>query len=116
MIEGNTHRCHREIVLLLVGMGQPLREFTRALVVDVDDARHTLSSSAPIVLCLDDAGTHEVAHRLRSVLIAARLGELVDLVSKLVVDRDGDPLHQSLSTKFPIAYALSYWTSYSHLK
>ena len=67
-----------EVVLLLVGMRQPLGQFARTLVVDVDHAGHALSSPVPLGTRMDDAGANEIAHRLGSVLIAARLGKLVD--------------------------------------
>jgi hypothetical protein len=53
------------------------------------------------VLRFKDAGTYQVANRLRSILVAARL-------RKLVIDGDGNPLHWGLNTELSIAYAFSH--------
>ena len=84
--------------MLLVGVGETLRQFARALVVDVDHACHAFSSPMRVVLRPKDARTHQVPHSLRSVLVTARLRELVNFGRKLVIDGDGDPLHGGLNT------------------
>jgi hypothetical protein len=53
-----------KIVLLLVGMGQAFRKFTCTLVVHLNDAGDAVGGSIRAVLGLEDAGPHEVAHRL----------------------------------------------------
>jgi hypothetical protein len=48
----------------LVGMGQAFRKFTCTLVVHLNDAGDAVGGSIRAVLGLEDAGPHEVAHRL----------------------------------------------------
>src|SRR5262245_38887158 len=112
VIKGNAHGRDREIVVFLVGVGQSLRKVPRLLIVDVDHARHARARSVDLMLGLQNAGTHQVAHGFRAILIAARLRQLVDFVRQLVIDGDGDPLHQNLNVENSRRYAVYRWTSY----
>src|SRR6476620_9176507 len=96
------------------GVAETLGQIARALVVDVGERGHAIGGATTAALHsrLDDTGTDQVAHRLRPVLIAARLRTLVYFLGKVVVDGDGDPLHGWLMSSRFAEYDLSRWTSY----
>ena len=99
VVERHAHGRDRQIVMLAEGVAEPLGQFARSLIVDVDQAATQLDAPSATAFRsrLGDAGTHEIAHRLRAVLIAARSGTLVYFLGKIVVDRDGDALHECLT-------------------
>ena len=114
VVEGDAHGGDGQIVVIAEGVAEPLGQIARSLIVDIGERGHAIGCSvaATFQSRLGDAGAHEIAHRLRTVLIAARTRTLVYFVGKIVVDGDGDPLHECLTGWRCARYDLSRWTSY----
>ena len=82
---------------------QPLRQFARLVVVEIDQRRDARPGPADFDRSLLQAGAGKVADRLGAVGIAARLHEAVELGVELIIDGDGHTLHRYL----PIATGLN---------
>ena len=98
MVEMGVHRGERQLVMVVEGVGQPLGELPRVVVVDIDQRGHAIALLVERLGRLPDAGAGEVADRLRAVLIAAGLDDAIELGHELVVDGDGHALHGNSAT------------------
>jgi hypothetical protein len=110
VIKVDVHRRNRQIMVLVRGPGQPLRQFAVTMIVDVDECCHACLCVVRPLLNLRNSRSGEIANRLRSVLVARRSNHVIERRDELVVNRDGDPLHIPPSNTF--AYDVSIWTSY----
>src|SRR4051812_50197233 len=83
--------------MIVEGLGQPLRQLARGMVIDVDQGGDAVALGVKRLAGLADAGAGEVADRLGAVLVAAGGDDAVELGHQLVIDGDGHALHASLS-------------------
>src|SRR5215470_1280947 len=80
-------------MVVVEGVGQPLRQLTRVVVIDVDQRGNAVALLVERLRRLADASAGKVPDRLRAVLIAAGRDDAVELQHELVVDSDGHALH-----------------------
>ena len=97
MVEVNMERRQRQFVMIVEGLGQPLGQFARGMVVDVDQGGDAVALGVQGFARFADAGAGEVADRLGAVLVAAGGDDAVELGHQLVIDGDGHALHASLA-------------------
>ena len=97
MVEVDMQRRQRQFVMIVEGLGQPLGQFARGMVVDVDQGGDAVALGVQRLASLADAGAGEVADRLGAVLVAAGGDDAVELGHQLVIDGDGHALHASLA-------------------
>src|SRR6476469_8229086 len=83
--------------MIVEGLGQPLRQLARGMVIDVDQGGDAVALGVKRLAGLADAGAGEVADRLGAVLVAAGGDDAVELGHQLVIDGDGHALHASLA-------------------
>ena len=93
MVEVDMQRRQRQLVVIVEGLGQPLGQFARGVIVDVDHGGDAVALGVERFGGLADAGAGEVADRLRAVLVAAGGDDAIELGHQLVVDGDGHALH-----------------------
>jgi hypothetical protein len=111
VIKVDVHRHNRQIMVLVRGPGQALRQFAVVMIVDVDERRHACLCALRRLLHLCNSRSGEITNRLRSVLVAKRGNHVIERRDELVVDRNGDSLH-TLPAVGPASYDVSIWTSY----
>src|SRR4051795_2892040 len=83
--------------MIVEGLGQPLRQLARGMVIDVDQGGDAVALGVKRLAGLADAGAGEVADRLGAVLVAAGGDDAIELGHQLVIDGDGHALHASLA-------------------
>ena len=94
MIEMDVQRGERQLVLIVKGACQALGKLPRGVVIDIDERRHAIALAVGVLRGLPDAGAGEIADRLRSVLVAARGDDGVELGHQLIVEGDRHSLHR----------------------
>jgi hypothetical protein len=82
-----------EIVVIVEILGQPLRQLTSGVIVDVTQRRDTLAITDRVITGVFEAAPHQIAKRFRAIRIAALFDEFVHLGNEVVVDRDRQALH-----------------------
>ncbi len=93
LIEMDVERGERELMVCVIGVGQPLGELPRRMVVDIDQRRDARVLLLGALGGVANAGAGEVADRLGPVLVAARGNDGVELGHERVVEGDGHSVH-----------------------
>jgi len=93
VVEMNMHRRDLKIVMIVVRVGQPLRQLARVVIEDVGQRRDALSLRAVVDSRLLETEARQVAQRLGSIVIVVIVHERGEFLGKLVGHADGDPLH-----------------------
>lgn len=97
VIEMGVHRCHRQIVMIMLQRGQALRQFAFVVVVNIGKIGDTLAlGHCPLAILLDRAA-NEVANGLGTIDIAARGDQFIKLPCQRGVKRNGETLHAEFS-------------------
>src|SRR6185295_7606359 len=96
-------------MVVVEGVGQPLRQLTRVVIVDVNQRGNAVPFLVKRFRRLADASASEVSDRFRAVLVAAGGDDAVKLQHELVVDGNGHALHggpsrSGMSTMSRIAF------------
>ncbi len=95
VVEMNLQGGDRKIMMIVMRVGETLGELPNGVVIDIDQRGDAIAGAARLNSGLLHAGAGEVANGLRPILIAAPGHEAVQFRDKLVVESDGDPLHQT---------------------
>jgi hypothetical protein len=93
VIQMHMRRRNDKVVVLVLHRHQPLREGAYVVVVDVGEVRDACRVGRGLSALFAHRFAHEVAHRLRSVLVAANFGMTIELPGKLFIERNRDSLH-----------------------
>ena len=72
VIEMHMHGRQRQFAVIVEILRQSLGEFAHRVVIDIDDGGDAILLRIGFLGSLQDAGTRQIADRLRAVLIAAR--------------------------------------------
>ena len=80
-------------MVVVEGVGQPLGQLPRVVVVDVNQRGDAVALLVERFRRLPDAGAGQVADRLRAVLVTAGRDDAVELQHELVVNGDSHALH-----------------------
>src|SRR5882724_4595825 len=94
-------------MVVMEGVGQPLRQLTRVVIVNVNQRGNAVAFLVERLRRLSDAGAGEVSDRLRAVLVAAGRDDAVELQHELVVDSDGHALHGGPS-RYPVLMCMNF--------
>ena len=69
--EVDVHRRDRQIMMIVRGLAQALRQFASLMIINVDECRHARLSIITLSPELGNTCSSEIADRLRSVLVPA---------------------------------------------
>src|SRR5215467_14024675 len=78
MVDVNVQRRLREVVVLMILVGQALRQFARGVIVDIAQRRDTVAIARGRPSRVLDAATQQIAKGLRAVGITVLRDEIVD--------------------------------------
>ena len=96
MVQMHVQTGDRQIMMIVVRLGQPARQVAGGVVVHIaqrgDAGRFGIVGALPV-----QHVPHDVAQRLGSAGVAAPRHQPIDGVQQIVVDRNGDALHEILS-------------------
>ncbi len=94
VVEVGVHGRHGEVVVRVLGGGQPLGQVALVVVVDVgqrgDAVGRLLTREAARLELL----AQDVAHRFRAVVVAALADQPVEFLRQLFVEGDGEAFHE----------------------
>src|SRR5581483_2575057 len=96
MIEMNMHGGMGKIVMFMEKIGQPLGQFARMMVIDIDHRRYAVAAIAGNFRAFAYYCALQVAQLFRKVLVSPCRKEPVELSRELLVHCDGQTLHASL--------------------
>ena len=99
VIEMNMHRGDLKVVMRVMRIGQPPRQFPRVMIENIGERRDALTAHAVIDPRLLKTQAREIAHSLGSVLVTIAFYELGEFDGELIGHADRDPLHR---LNFPI--------------
>jgi hypothetical protein len=80
VIEVHVHGRQYELVMLVLEVGEALREIAGVMIVDVGERRYAVRRLLLLQAETLELGTHQVAHSLRPVLVALAMDEIVELL------------------------------------
>jgi aryl-alcohol dehydrogenase-like predicted oxidoreductase len=93
VIEMHMHGGQREIVMIVEAVREPLRQFARFMIVDIDEGCNARAADPTFLGRLPHAGTGEIADRFRTVLVSALSDHAVELGHEFVVQSNRGALH-----------------------
>ena len=103
-------------MVVVEGVGQPLRQLSRVVIVDINQRGNAVAFLVKRFRRLADAGASEVSDRFRAVLVAAGRDDAVELQHELVVDGDGHALHGGPSRSGMSGITCSKFLPLAHLQ
>src|SRR5437868_7085084 len=95
VVDMHMQRGLGEVVMLVIVVGQPLRQFAGGMVVDIAERGDAVAVARCGGAGVLKAAAQEIAKRLRAVGVAMLRNEPVDLGKQVVIDGDGQALHSS---------------------
>src|SRR5215469_6637811 len=72
---------------------QPFGKVARRVIINVNHRGDAVAFGDGVLRGLQDPRSGQVSNGFRSVLIAPRLDDLIQIIHEIVVDRDSDALH-----------------------
>ncbi len=87
------HGGEHELVMLVLQVGEALREIAGVMIVDVGERRDAVRRLLLLQAETLELGTHQVAHGLRPVLVALAMDEIVELLRQSFAQRNRESLH-----------------------
>jgi len=93
VVDVNVQRRLREVMMFVIVVGQPLRQFTGGMVVDVAQRRDAVSVARGSASGMLQPAAQEIAKRLGAAGLAVLRDEVVYLAEEVVIDGDGQALH-----------------------
>jgi hypothetical protein len=97
MVEMDVHCRDLMVMMLVVRIRQPFRQFAGMVVEDIGQRRNALSGDAVVDARPLEAETSEIANGLRAVVVPLAFHERRQLRRKFVGHADCDPLHETAS-------------------
>lgn len=96
IIQMDVHGRNRDVVVLMRTLDQPVRQIARGMIVNIDQRSDAVVGACAFLPHLRQTVTREITDDLGAVLIAAFGCCSVDLFEQVVVEGDGDALHEVL--------------------
>jgi hypothetical protein len=83
-------------MMIVKGANQPLSKVAGRVIINIDHRGNAVAHGHSVLRGLQDTGSRQVSDGFRSVLIAARRNDSVEIIHEIVVDRNSDALHGGL--------------------
>ena len=108
MIEMDVHRRDLLTVMLVVRIGQPLRQLAGMVVEDIGERRDAIPGDGVVDARALKAKTREIANRFRAIVVPLAGHEGGQLGRELVGHADRDPLHGAIPSG-PDKTSMTFW-------
>jgi hypothetical protein len=93
VVEVDAHGGKRQVVIVVIHLQQALRQVALAVRIDVNQCRDALAFVRR-GRGVAQACAHQVAHGFRAILIISWPDEAVDTLEQIVIERNGNALHE----------------------
>jgi hypothetical protein len=100
MIEMDVHRRDLMVMMVVVRIRQPFRQFAGMVVEDIRERRNAVSGDAVAEARLPEAETGEIANGFRAVVVPLTFHERGQLGRKVVGHANCYPLHETASPAY----------------